>query len=64
MSTAPAPTGAPSRPETHEPTGRQTKPFDTTRRPAGAWIPRGPISRTASEGNPSTTTSTTEERTG
>ena len=35
MSTAPAPTGAPSRPETHEPTGPQTKPFDTTRRPAG-----------------------------
>jgi hypothetical protein len=35
MSTAPAPTGALSRPEPHEPTGRQTKTFDTTRRPAG-----------------------------
>jgi hypothetical protein len=35
MSTAPAPTGALSRRETHEPTGLQTKPFATTGRPAG-----------------------------
>ena len=31
----PRPTGALSRRETHEPTGPQTKPFDTMRRPAG-----------------------------
>lgn len=35
MSTAPAPTGALSRRGTHEPTGPQTKPFDTMRRLAG-----------------------------
>ena len=35
MSTAPGPTGAPSRRETHPPTGPQTKPVDTTSRPTG-----------------------------
>ena len=35
MSTAPSPTGALSRKETHADTGPQTKPFDTTSHPAG-----------------------------
>ena len=35
MSTAPSPTGALSRRETHAPTGPQTRPFDTTSHPAG-----------------------------
>jgi hypothetical protein len=53
MFTAPAPTGALSRRETHEPTGPQTKPFDTVAvSPAEACNPRRLISRTASEGNP------------
>jgi hypothetical protein len=42
MSTASAPTGALSRRERHPPTGPQTKPFDTTRRPAGR-IPIGRV---------------------